>query len=175
MIETPPDYPAGPLPDVGDFDDGVKAVRMSVLRDAPSHLGCAVAGLSEQQLDTKYKNWSIRQIVHHLADSHTHSYLRFKWTLAESHPTIKAYAESDWAELPDNARGEIQPSLALLEALHSKWLQVLSTMTPEQFARTFHHPQSGQTVSLWSALNTYAWHSQHHTGQILWLRQHQRW
>lgn len=175
MTLVPPDYPAGPLPDIGPFNDDVKASRMRTLQDAPNALRRAVAGLTDQQLDSKYKNWSVRQIVHHLADSHAHSYLRLKWTLTESQPTIKAYEEGDWAKLPDCTQGEIQPSLALLDALHGKWLQVLSGMKPEQFERTFHHPQSGQVVSLWSALNIYAWHSQHHTAQILWLRHHRQW
>ena len=101
MTLVPPDYPAGPLPDIGPFNDDVKASRMRTLQDAPAALRRAVAGLTDQQLDSTYKNWSVRQIVHHLADSHAHSYLRLKWTLTESQPTIKAYEEGDWAKLPD--------------------------------------------------------------------------
>lgn len=175
MTQIPPDHPAGPLPEAGNFDIGIKTLRLRILQEAPNALLRAVAGLSDQQLDTKYKNWTIRQIIHHLADSHTHGYLRVKWTLTEPHPAIKAYEEADWAALPDNSQGDIEPALSLIEALHSKWLQVLSAMTPEQFARMFYHPQRDQSLSLWSVLNDYAWHSQHHTAQILWLRQHQGW
>jgi uncharacterized damage-inducible protein DinB len=127
----------------------------------------AVNGLSDHQLETKYRNWTIRQIVHHIADSHVNSYIRFKWALTEPTPTIKAYQEADWVELADSRRGDIAPSVQLLEGLHVKWVQLLKLMTDEQFQRSFVHPQTGETVSLWSALNYYPWHCRHHTAQIL--------
>ncbi len=175
MTESPPDNPAGPFEPVAEFDEAVKAALIESLRQAPSRLRDAVAGLSDEQLDTRYRNWTIRQITHHIADSHLHSIIRFKWALTEDHPTIKAYEEADWVQLVDSQQGDVVPAIALLEGLHTKWAQLLEMMTPEQFARTFHHPQSGESVSLWLALNNYAWHGRHHTGQILWLREQNGW
>lgn len=175
MNRTPPDNPAGPFQPVEDFDSSVKAALIVTVRKAPARLREAVSGLTEKQLDTLYKNWTIRQITHHIADSHLHSIIRFKWALTEAHPTIKAYEEGDWVQLADSRTGAIDPSLALLDGLHTKWIQVLESMTEQQFARTFHHPQTGASVSLWLALNNYAWHGEHHTAQILWLREQHGW
>ncbi len=170
-----PDYPAGEFQPVEAYDEALKPRFVDELRQAPARLRAAVSGLTESRLDTRYRNWTIRQIVHHLADSHVHSYIRFKWALTESNPTIKAYEEGDWVLLDDSQRGDIEPSLALCEGLHAKWVQLLEAMTAEQFARTFIHPQTGETVSLWNALNYYPWHCRHHTGQILWLRERHGW
>ena len=168
---SPPDNPVGPFEPQAEYSDETRDQLIDVLRQAPANLRAAVAGLTDEQLDTKYRNWTIRQIVHHLADSHVQSYIRFKWTQTEDHPTIKADEEADWVALPDAAAGDIAPALALYEAMHQRWLQSLLTMTEPDFARTFHHPQSDETVTLWQALNYYPWHSRHHTGQILWLRE----
>jgi uncharacterized damage-inducible protein DinB len=175
MTQAPPDNPAGPFEAVETYDEIAKTQLFDNIRQAPSRLKEAVAGLTDSQLDTLYKNWTIRQIVHHIADSHVHSYVRFKWALTESNPTIKAYEEADWVLLDDCKLGRIEPSLALLDGLHAKWVQVLESMTPELFFRTFVHPQTGETVRLWTALNYYPWHSRHHTGQILWLRDQHGW
>jgi uncharacterized damage-inducible protein DinB len=170
MSTTPPDYPAGSLDPVGEYDEAVRSDLVNEIDAAPANLRRVVADLSEPQLDTRYKNWTIRQIVHHLADSHVHVYIRFKWTLTESTPTIKAYEEGDWVQLDDAKRGAIEPSLALLDGLHAKWVQLVNSMNAGHFLRAFVHPQTGETVNLWSALNYYPWHCRHHTGQILWLR-----
>lgn len=175
MNHTPPDTPAGPFEPIPFFDVSARDHLIEIVRLAPGKLREAVSGLTDDQLNTRYKNWSIRQITHHIADSHLHSIIRFKWTLTEQHPTIKAYEEADWVELADCRSGAVEPSLALLDGLHLKWVQVLESMTEDQFARTFHHPQSRASVSLWLALNNYAWHGHHHTAQILWLRQQHRW
>jgi DinB superfamily len=175
MTEQPPDNPAGPIEPIAKYDEQVRTRLTEIIRDAPANLRQAVTRLADAQLDTLYKNWTIRQIVHHIADSHLHSIVRFKWTLTEDHPTIKAYAEGDWVQLADAKAGELEPALLLLAGLHAKWVQVLQSMTAPQFGRTFHHPQSGQSVSLWLALNNYAWHGRHHTAQILWLRKHHDW
>lgn len=132
-------------------------------------------GLSDAQLDTKYRNWTIRQITHHVADSHLNSLVRFKWALTEEQPRIKAYEEGDWVNLLDAQAGDVEPSLLLLDGLHAKWVQVLRSMTRQQYSRTFLHPQSGDSVSLWTALNSYAWHGRHHTGQIHWVRERNGW
>lgn len=168
MSFTNPDFPAGEFSEV-DFSTNARKQLIETLRLCPSILRERVNGLTNEQLETKYRNWSIRQIVHHVADSHVNSYIRFKWTLTESSPTIKAYEEADWVALPDSATGDIEPALRLLEGLHEKWVQVLESMTREQFDRSFIHPQSGDTVSLWHAMNYYPWHGQHHTAQIEWV------
>ena len=173
--QRPPDNPAGPFEPVAHLDVTTRDSLIETVRLAPVKLREAVSGLTDQQFGTLYKNWSIRQITHHVADSHLHSIIRFKWALTEEHPTIKAYEEADWVELADCRAGTVEPSLALLDGLHDKWVQVLESMTEEQFARIFHHPQSGASVSLWLALNNYAWHGRHHTAQILWLRQQHGW
>lgn len=174
-MTQPPDNPAGPFERTEDWSQSAQQVLMDAIEKAPSQLQQAVLGLTESQLDTLYKNWTIRQIVHHLADSHLHSYIRFKWTLTEEQPTIKAYEEADWVLLADSKHGDITPSLHLLGALHLKWVQLLKTMDEVAFARTFVHPQSGETVSLWTALTYYPWHARHHTAQILWLREQNAW
>jgi hypothetical protein len=112
----------------------------------------------------------MRQIIHHLADSHVNSYIRFKWTLTEETPTIKAYHEGSWAALEDSRRGEVGPALALMVGLHQRWVQLMRSLTPEQFSRSFLHPETGQLVSLRSALSYYAWHCNHHIGQLIWRR-----
>lgn len=175
MNESPPDNPAGPFAPVQDFDSEVKASLIETIRQAPANLRKAVSGLNENQLDTLYRNWTIRQITHHIADSHLHSIIRFKRALTENHPTIKAYEEGDWVQLADSRSGDLEPALALLDGLHTKWVQVLESMTQDQYARTFLHPQTGESVSLWLALNNYAWHGRHHTAQILWLREQNGW
>lgn len=167
-----PDNPAGEFASVADYDEKLKGQFIEELANAPAKLRDAVQGLSAEQLELPYRNWTIRQIVHHLADSHLHSYIRFKWTLTEDQPTIKAYEEADWVLTEDSRVGDIEPSLHLLEAMHGKWVQALRVMTPEQFGRQFIHPQSGNSVSLWDALNYYPWHCRHHTSQIMWLREH---
>ena len=175
MTLTPPDNPAGPFEAVQAYDEAIKAELIEAVRQAPTRFREAVAGLTDSQLDTLYKNWTIRQITHHIADSHLHSVIRFKWALTEDHPTIKAYAEGDWIQLADCKQGDVEPALVLLDGLHTKWVQILESMTRVQFARTFLHPQTGESVSLWMALNYYAWHGRHHAAQITWLRDRQSW
>ena len=175
MPAAPPDNPAGPFQMVDSYDEQVKSKLLETLREAPENLRQAVHGLTAVQLDTRYKNWTIRQITHHLADSHLHSLIRFKWALSEDHPTIKAYEEADWVELTDSKIGDIGPALAMFGGLHAKWVQVLESITAAQFERTFFHPQSNESVSLWTALNYYPWHCQHHSAQIVWLRKQNGW
>ena len=174
-MQAPSDNPAGPFEPIPAYDESLKREFVTSLRQASSRLSESVEGLNEAQLDTRYKNWTIRQIVHHIADSHIHSYVRFKWALTENNPTIKAYEEADWVQLEDSSQGDIQPSLLLVEALHTKWVQVIESMKVEQFSRTFVHPQTGAVVSLWEALNYYPWHGRHHTGQIEWLKTNHGW
>jgi hypothetical protein len=148
---------------------------IAVIAAAPAALRNVVDGMSEDQLDTRFRNWTIRQIVHHVADSHVNSYVRFKWALTEERPTIKAYDEGRWAALEDARTGDVGAPLALLEGLHARWVQLLRSMTGEQFERSFIHPENGESVCLSAALCYYAWHCRHHTAQIQWLRQQRGW
>jgi uncharacterized damage-inducible protein DinB len=175
MTVEAPQYPAGPHQPEEHPDEDRRAQFIAAIERAPAALRQAVASLSPGQLDTKYRNWTVRQIVHHVADSHVNSYVRFKWALTEPTPTIKAYDEGLWASLDDSRRGDVEPPLAFLEGLHRRWVQLLRAMTPEQYARSFVHPQSGERTSLAAALGYYAWHGRHHTGQIQWLRQEKGW
>jgi uncharacterized damage-inducible protein DinB len=170
-----PDNPAGAFTPEENYSRPRRDELIAVIERAPSALRAAVAGLSDDQLDTRYRNWTIRQIVHHLADSHVNSYIRFKWALTEERPTIKAYDEGRWAALADSRTGDVRAPLALLEGLHARWVQLLRAMTEEQFTRSFVHPETGQTVNLNAALCYYAWHCRHHTAQITWLRQQRGW
>jgi uncharacterized damage-inducible protein DinB len=165
----PPQNPAGAFVPEDGYDPQRRAEFIGILADAPATLRKLVGGLPDERLDVRYRNWTIRQIVHHLADSHVHSYIRFKWALTEDQPTIKAYDESRWAALPDAQTGDIQAPLALLEGLHARWVQLLHSLTQQQFARAFIHPETGKTVSLNAALCYYAWHCKHHTAQIAWV------
>jgi uncharacterized damage-inducible protein DinB len=175
VLMDAPLNPAGAFAPDGDYDPKRRAELIAEIARAPTALRQAVAGLSEEQLDTLYKNWTLRQIVNHLADSHVNSYVRFKWALTEDCPSIKAYDEGRWAALEDSRTGDIRTPLALLEGLHARWVHLLRSMTNEQFGRSFLHPETGQTVSLSAALSYYAWHGRHHTAQIRWLREQRGW
>jgi hypothetical protein len=170
-----PQYPVGPF----EREDCQSLERIegfiATLTDAPAAVRRAIDGLSEGQLDTRYRNWTVRQIVHHLADSHVNSYIRFKWALTEERPTIKAYDEGSWAGLVDSRTGDVRAPLALLEGLHARWVQLLRSLSADQFGRAFIHPETGKAVRLSEALCYYAWHCRHHTGQIEWLRERHGW
>jgi hypothetical protein len=171
----PPLNPAGEFIKEENCSPARLAELITEIEQAPDNLRRTVAGLSDQLLNTKYRNWSVRQIVHHLADSHVNSYVRYKWTLTEDTPTIKAYFEDRWVALPDSSDGAIEPSLALFEAIHVRWVQLLRTLSPADFARSFVHPETGQTIRLDTLLSYYPWHARHHTGQIAWLRKQHGW
>jgi len=174
-MQAAPQNPAGEFVAEENLTSERRGQLIAEIERAPDALRQAVAGLSKEQLDTRYRNWTIRQIVHHIADSHVNSYLRFKWTLTEEQPTIKAYDEGRWAALADSRTGDIRAPLALMEGLHASWVQLLRSMTAEQFARTFTHPETGKSISLNAALCYYAWHGKHHTAQITWLRMQHGW
>jgi uncharacterized damage-inducible protein DinB len=170
-----PQNPAGAFSPEENYGRDRRNELIATIAAAPAALRTAVAGLMDNQLDTRYRNWTVRQTVHHIADSHVHSYIRCKWTLTEERPTIKPYNEEHWVELPDARTGEISPCLALLEGLHARWTQLLRSLTNEQFTRCFFHPETQQVVSLSAALCYYAWHGRHHTAQIQWLRERYGW
>jgi DinB superfamily len=142
----------------------------------PAALRAAVAPLSPAELDTPYRpgGWRVRQVVHHLADSHMNSYIRFKWALTEDRPLIKAYFEDRWAELPDYASVPIETSLELLEALHRRWVGVLRGLGPVELSREFLHPESGP-VRLDVNVGIYAWHGRHHLAHVTRLAEREGW
>jgi uncharacterized damage-inducible protein DinB len=170
-----PQTPAGAFVQEDGCGPPRRAEFIATLAEAPATVRELVADLSDDQLGVRYRNWTVRQIVHHLADSHVNSYVRFKWTLTEDRPTIKAYDEGRWAGLEDARTGGVQEPLALLDGLHARWVQLLRSMTELQFTRSFRHPETDQTVSLNAALCYYAWHCKHHAAQIAWVCEQQGW
>jgi DinB superfamily len=146
------------------------------LEELPTKLRSAVAGLDERQLDTPYRpgGWSVRQVVHHLPDSHMNAYSRFRLGLTEDSPTIKPYDEAAWAELADAKTAPIEHSLSLLEHLHARWLVLLHSLPETDLGRTLRHPEWGQMSLQWM-LGLYAWHSRHHVAHITNLRERERW
>jgi DinB superfamily len=150
---------------------------ISDIAQLPSQLRQAVAGLNEAQLDTPYRpgGWSLRQLVHHIADSHLNAFIRLKWTLTEDSPTIKAYWEERWAENPDNLRLAIEVSLGLLDHLHQRWVFLLRNLGEADFARGYIHPESQRFFRLDEYLGLYAWHGRHHLAHAKGLRVRSAW
>ena len=142
----------------------------------PANLRAAVEDLSEQQLDTPYRpgGWTVRQVTHHVPDSHMNAYIRFRLALTEDEPTIKPYDESRWAELADARTAPVETSLVLLEALHLRWAMLLRSLSEADFARQFRHPEMG-IVSLDKNLALYAWHGRHHVAHVMFLRERMSW
>ncbi len=163
---------------IGKFDAGSAASRADNIRaisDLPSNLASAVSGLSEEQLDTPYRpeGWTVRQTVHHVADSHLNSIIRFKLALTEEMPTIRPYYEDRWAELADS-KVPVDVSLSIIDGLHSRWTILLGSMSDADFQRRLIHPESGEWT-LDKLLAMYAWHSRHHTAHITNLRERNSW
>jgi hypothetical protein len=146
------------------------------IESLPSGLKQAVSGLTDAQLDTPYRpgGWTVRQVVHHLPDSHLNSYTRFRLALTEDSPVIKPYNEAAWAELPDAKSAPIAPSLALLEGLHGRWARLLHSLGDADYARTFRHPELGEIRLDWT-LGLYDWHCRHHLNHITNLRTREGW
>ena len=160
-------YPIGKWERVKNATDAQRGAFIDTIAAAPASLAATVAGLTPAQLDTTYRpgGWTIRQVVHHLPDSHMNAYVRFKLAVTEETPTIKPYHEARWAELEDAVHAEIAGSLALIEGLHGRWVRFLRSLEEAQFDRKFHHPDIG-VVSLDWALALYAWHGRHHVAHI---------
>lgn len=142
----------------------------------PHNLRAAVNGLSDSQLDTPYRpdGWTVRQVVHHVPDSHLNSYVRFKLALTEDEPTIKPYAEDRWAELADTKATPLEVSLTMLDSLHDRWVRLMRSLSTGDWQRTFRHPEHG-TMTLEKNLAMYAWHGRHHVAHITSLRERNRW
>ncbi len=170
-------YPVGPFKFDGDVSPRTREQRIAEIAAAPGHLRQAVAGLTPMQLDTPYRpgGWTVRQVVHHVPDSHLNAYTRIKLALTEEEPTIRPYEEARWAELPDARTGPIEPSLALLESLHQRWLLLLRQLRPSDFERLFRHPEHNRVLAVDEAVALYAWHGRHHVAHISSLRQRMGW
>jgi hypothetical protein len=153
-----------------------RAAWISDIANAPAHLRSAVSGLTPQQIETPYRpgGWTVRQVIHHVPESHLNSYIRFKLALTEDAPTIKPYDEARWAELPDVEHTPVEVSLVLLESLHQRWVRLLELMSDSDYARSFRHPELGM-VRLDQNLALYAWHSKHHVAHITHLRKRSGW
>jgi hypothetical protein len=170
-------YPIGQFRYEGEPDRPQRDQWIGEVAAAPANLRSAVAGLSSHQLDTPYreKGWTVRQVVHHLPDSHLNAYTRIKLALTEDLPIIKPYDEARWAELPDGRGAPIELSLNLLESLHYRWVLLLRQLTPADFRRRFMHPQHGRPLELQETLALYAWHGRHHVAHITSLRRRMGW
>ncbi len=169
-------YPIGRFSPPASFSPEIRAAQIETLRQLPQRLRGAVAGLSDVQLDTPYRDggWTVRQTVHHIADSHANSFVRFKLALTEDWPTIKAYNEAAWAELADGRTLPVELSLQWIGGLHARWTALLESMTEEDFRKGYVHPAMGRQT-LAAALALYAWHSRHHTAHITALRTRMGW
>jgi DinB superfamily len=199
-LPTDPDprYPLGPFEPQPTYSSAERTEFIQTLEQCPGHLRAAVAGLSDGQLETPYRpgGWTVRQVVHHVPDSHLNAFVRMKLALTEDRPIIKPYDEAAWALLPDS-RGPCEPSLALLEALHSRWVELLRGLHERDWRRGFVHPEllaqariravndpgwargvdaaDVGLVTLEAALGTYAWHSRHHVAHVTRLRERMGW
>jgi uncharacterized damage-inducible protein DinB len=169
-------YPIGKFSPPASSMAGIRAAHINTLRVLPERLRAAVDGLSDTQLDTPYREggWTVRQLVHHVADSHANCYVRFKLALTEEWPTIKPYDEAAWANLADSRLLPVEISLALTAALHTRWVALLESMSEDDFQKGFTHPQRG-SQNLAETLALYDWHSRHHTAHITSLRARQGW
>ena len=169
-------YPVGKFKRPKKLTEEQRRGCIGVIAETPARLKAAVAGLSAAQLDTPYRpgGWTVRQVVHHLPDSHMNSYVRFRLALTEDQPTIKPYDEALWAELADAKTAPVEASLALLENLHERWVLLLRSLSGAGWARTFRHPELGP-MTLEQNLALYDWHGRHHVAHITSLRERQGW
>jgi uncharacterized damage-inducible protein DinB len=169
-------YPIGKFTYNGTPTEDQKQKYLGDIEQTPSNLRKAVQGLSAQQLDTPYRpeGWTVREVAHHVPDSHLNAYIRFKLALTEDEPTIKPYAEDRWARLADTQATPVEVSLAMLDSLHDRWIRLLRSLQPEDWKRTFRHPDLGP-MPLEKNLALYAWHGRHHVAHITALRERSGW
>jgi len=169
-------YPIGKFRYEGEMTEEARRRAIEEIAETPARLRAAVKGLTPPQLDTPYRpeGWTVRQVVHHLPDSHMNAYIRFKLALTEHEPTIKPYEQERWAQLEDTPKTPVEVSLALLDNLHERWVVLLRSFGPADFARTFRHPELG-VVTLDKQLALYAWHGRHHVAHITSLRKRMGW
>jgi len=169
-------YPIGKFTFDGTLTTDQKKQYLNDIQQTPAQLRAAVAGLSEQQLNTPYREggWTVRQLAHHVPDSHMNAYIRFKLALTENEPTIRPYMEDRWAELPESKQEPIEVSLALLDSLHQRWAMVLRNIADADWKRNFRHPEMG-LLSLEKTLALYSWHGRHHVAHVTSLREKMGW
>ena len=169
-------YPISKFHFDGPLTEEQKQKSLDDIASAPANLRKAVKGLSEAQLGTPYRpdGWTVRQVVHHVPDSHMNAYIRFKLALTEDEPTIKPYAEDRWAKLADTKSTPTEVSLTMLESLHDRWVRLLRSLGPEDWKRTFRHPEMG-AMTLEKTLALYAWHGRHHVAHVTELRRQNGW
>ena len=170
-------YPTGKFRFDPDVRPEKRSAAIAAIREAPAAMRAAVRGLNDAQLNTPYRpgGWTVRQVVHHVPESHMNAFTRFKLAITEDNPTIKPYDEDAWAKLPDVSKEPIETSLLLLDALHKRWVTLLETMKPEEFGRTLFHPELKQELTLDFLLQMYAWHGKHHAAHITGLRSREHW
>jgi DinB family protein len=170
-------YPIGKFQWPNSAKDEDRARWVAEIADTPDWLREAIEGLSEEQLDTPYRpeGWTVRQIVHHLADSHVNAYVRIRLALTEDTPTIRPYDQDGWANLSDAKLGPIEPSLVLLEAIHERWVSLVSILDDDDLHRQLVHPESDRKMDIDTVLAMYAWHGRHHVAHITELRQRMGW
>jgi len=169
-------YPIGRPTLKEELTEDERAAAIATIEDCPAALRRALAGLTPGQLDTPYRpgGWTVRQVAHHVPDSHMNAYIRFKWALTEDEPTIKAYKEALWAELPDSRVTPVEVSLGLLENVHRRWIDLLRSLAPGDFQRVLIHPENGRRT-LDQMLGLYAWHGAHHVAHVTSLRERMGW
>jgi uncharacterized damage-inducible protein DinB len=170
-------YPVGRFNWETPIKDSDHAILIATIAETPGALRSAAAGLARDQLETPYRpgGWTVKQVIHHVPDSHLNAYTRFKLALTENEPTIKTYNEAAWADLADSRRVPIEVSLELLDALHLRWVTVLRSMDAADFQRGLIHPDKGGIVTLQQMLGLYAWHGRHHVAHITSLRKREGW
>jgi len=177
MISTAdPRYPIGKFQQPLESTPELRQQAIEIISDTPARLRSAVDGLSPVQLDTPYRDggWTVRQVVHHVPDSHINAYIRLWLALTEEQPTIKPYDEDAWAQLSDAKTGPIEMSLTLLDAVHDRWVRLLRALAADQFGRVFVHPDHGPRTVDWLVF-LYAWHGRHHIAHITELRKQRGW
>jgi hypothetical protein len=170
-------YPIGRFETPARFDAAARRQWIDDVARTPEWMRAAVKGLDESRLDAPYRpgGWTVRQVVHHVPDSHLNAYVRFKLALTENEPTIKPYDEGAWATMEQGRTGAIEPSLGLLEHLHTRWVDLMRAMQPSDFARRLVHPEHPEPRTLDWMLAQYAWHGRHHTAHITALRSRMGW
>ena len=169
-------YPIGKFAFPAEVSDNDRRLFIEQIAETPANLRASLEDLSQEQIDTPYRpgGWTVRQVVHHLPDSHLNSYVRFRLALTEEEPAIQAYHEDRWAELVDARTGPVEISLNLLDALHVRWTELLRSLSKSELSRTFRHSELGP-VTLEKNLALYAWHGRHHVAQITGLRHRMGW
>lgn len=176
QTEKDPRYPIGRyMPQ--DYSEDLKEQRLADIRFLPDVIENAVSNLDEKQLQTPYREggWTVHQLVHHVADSHIHAYIRFKQAYAEENPTIKPYDEAVWAKFADVKNLPINVSTTLLHALHQRWYEFLKHFIEKDWQRTLYHPEHQKQFTLWHFLGLYSWHGRHHVAHITSLRERMKW